>query len=190
MPKIASALKRPETGLAAAIVNTMPERPDLGKTRGDVQRSALQELGRPENSPKLNAILKKAVAPEQAAVLEKEVQTLRSNGSFADRATFERVASKELKIALSSPAVGKDLSVVSGIDLNASMFDFKVKGDGSIKVPVALKEDMKIDFGGLEPIIIKMAPATGDSLPFKAEEATPKQGAALSLSKELELSRK
>ncbi|MCK5581340.1 MAG: hypothetical protein KAJ18_08715, partial [Candidatus Omnitrophica bacterium] len=94
---------------------------------------------------------------------------LKGTDAFDSMDKFRSQAHPDLVRAVtSSPVIQKRLTDMGGINLNAKMFDFKVKGDGSIKIPIALKPGQEMNFGGLEPVVIGIRPATADILPFES----------------------
>jgi len=132
---------------------------DRAQSRDSLAYRAIGSMSESELSSKLGKFV-----GGRAGNMAREIKSL-PRSAFFSRKEFEKAAPELAKVFNDNRGLVRELADVGGIDLNADFFDFKVQGDGSIKVPVALKDGMEINFGGLEPVVLDITPASAENLP-------------------------
>ena len=176
IPELVTAVEQPDTGLAMALSRAVPTKLESAANKQNLKVSTLSNLA--SQTRELDALFRKdtTINPQERQKLIQEVQTLKQSGGLTDIRQFRSQASPELLARVTKPPIGPELERVGGINLNAKLFDFRINKEGKgVEIPVALKDGQDINFGGLEPYVIEVVPATPDAVPFN-ESSTDTAG--------------
>jgi hypothetical protein len=167
MPELVAAIERPNTGLAMELARAIPTKLESAANKQNLKVSSLSNLA--NQTTELDALFRKdtTISSQEREKLIQEVQTLKQSGGLTDIRQFRSQASPELLARVTKPPIGPELERVGGINLNAKLFDFRIDKEGTgVQIPISLKDGQEINFGGLEPFVIEVVPATPDSIPF------------------------
>ena len=176
MPELVAAIERPDTGLAMELSRSVPTKLESAANKQNLKVSTLSNIA--NQTRELDALFRKdtTISSQERQELIREVQTLKQSGGLTDIRQFRSQASPELLARVTKPPIGPELERVGGINLNAKLFDFRINKEGKgVQIPIALKDGQEINFGGLEPFVIEVVPATPDSVPFN-ESSTDTAG--------------
>jgi hypothetical protein len=167
MPELVTAIEKPDTGLAMQLARAVPTKLESAANKQNLKVSTLSNLA--SQTRELDALFRKdtTIGTQEREKLVQEVQSLKQSGGLTDIRKFRSQASPELLARVTKPPIGPELERVGGINLNAKLFDFRINKEGNgVQIPISLKEGQEINFGGLEPFVIEVVPATPDSIPF------------------------
>ncbi len=167
IPGLVQAIEKPDTGLALQLAKAVPTKLESAVNKQNLKVNTLSSLA--NQTRELDALFRKApdIGAREREQLIQEIQQLKRTGGLSDIKKFRSQASPELLARVTKPPIGPELERVGGINLNAKLFDFQINKEGKgIDIPIALKDGQEINFGGLEPFVIEVVPATPESIPF------------------------
>ena len=184
---IAQQLGQPQTLSKLSIEIGRGQMADLKKfsvnqvaQKREIRRTALARL--PMNQLKI--VFAKSKIPEDDIQMFEE---LRQNNPevFASSANLDVQLPKTIRAALAQPSsqLAMNLEKVGGINFSANMINMKVVQEGGgVTVPLPTTDADLMNIDGLYPVIINIAPATIQSVPFLSSEETNEKTGIFELS--------
>ncbi|MCK5214739.1 MAG: hypothetical protein KAR05_05250 [Candidatus Omnitrophica bacterium] len=184
---IAQQLGQPQTLSKLSIEIGRGQMADLKKfsvnqvaQKREIRRTALARL--PMNQLKI--VFAKSKIPEDDIQMFEE---LRQNNPevFASSANLDVQLPKTIRAALAQPSsqLAMNLEKVGGINFSANMINMKVVQEGGgVSVPLPTTDADLMNIDGLYPVIINIAPATIQSVPFLSSEETNEKTGIFELS--------